>query len=403
MADRGAHRDTILSFEDACRGRWLHLMGDSSLRGVWLALYQQLVSQSSFTVNTGVMDMRSWAPISVAAPSVAARPGLQRFAAFSWIDVILEEHAEGWEVLAARYSADPISYPHGAPSADWSGLITPLWCNESHTFLRSHIRLSWQMVTHTRVLVGTVASNFKTWRALACHTPRHRKPRGETGGPDALLLASAAWDAAAAVPPRTSYENLRKVLLLLRQEANASGRLLGFAAALESTGRPWSDLGWQRSFVDQANQGDGLGPRVAFIERHGPSRILSMLAPDCLRNLTRSDRFHPPHAINVPLLPLLMELWLGGEHGCNYSETAIRSTMQTLLSSGGDQQCCSRRPGVAELPDGGHDAATSYWAMQCRLKTPPAVQCDPLRLRGQNYSRSSFTNTQYATDDQRNG
>ena len=82
---------SAFSVGDFCRGKWLLMRGDSSLRGVWLALYQQLVPGTT----SGVMDLRPWDGIVETADFLGVRPGGQTYSAWGWIDVILRVDGVG--------------------------------------------------------------------------------------------------------------------------------------------------------------------------------------------------------------------------------------------------------------------------------------------------------------------
>jgi hypothetical protein len=356
--------------------------GDSSLRGVWLALYQQLVPD---TIGV-IMDFRSWNPIVGADDTLA--PGVQRYSAFGWIDVILEEvHADRWKVVAATSGGKSkgSGFETAQPVEDQSNLLTPLWCNRSELTSRSHVRLTWAFLTRSRFTAGALTSSLDAWRTTPCRKQRshirgaYDDRTNVISGPDAILLTAGAWDVASATNQSESRDNMIRAWMVLREDAQYSGRLLGYAAGLEACGAHWSDLKWQASFIDAANKG-GSGPSVAFIERHTPGKMLASLSPNCSGSVVDSGvhPWHPPHAANVALLPSLLDIWLGRGQAC-HDGAATCAALISLLANPGERDCCVQRPSTADLPDGGFDESTSYWARQCRLTTPIATKCAPAK------------------------
>ena len=417
------------------RGRWIQLMGDSSLRAVWLSLYQQLVSGNR--ANPGMMDLRHWAlivqPFNRSLRSVDYDADVvQRFEPFSWIDVILEEHSNGWRVQKGTFhqGIPPIpdavlkaggdAWGFGLPMPDQSDLLTPRWCSRTRSRSQSYVRLTFQMVTQSKFAARMLVDNYAQWRISACPSER------VAGGPDAMLLTTGAWDMAAGTAPGQSRTSLVRALAAMREESQISGRLVGFASVLFApkgvalggrsacsdrnvVGRSWCRITWQRAIVDEVNEGSN-GSHVAFIDRALPTNILQTLAPNCFR--TTVSRFvpsttlelevaleagatkimedtyvwHPPIGASVALLPSLLELWLGGRSMCNYSNyrsvapATCRMLVDLLTSNGSDTgrgQCCGKRPLPADL-DHGHTEYTSYLARQCRRRPAHVPSMCPL-------------------------
>ena len=411
---RVTHR-TLGTTSDLFRGRWLQFMGDSSMRGLWLSLYQQLVSGTR--ANPRVMDLRRWAkivePYNRSLRSVAYEgESVQLFTPFTWIDVILEEHSNGWRVQQGNWyqgiapipqavlQAGGDAWGFGVPFPDQTDLLTPRWCNRMRSRSKSYIRLTYQFVTQTKFVADCLADNYVQWRTSAC--------RGErvASGPDAVLLTTGAWDIAAGTPPAQSRTSLARALAAMRSESQLSGRLVGFASVYFEMGvtdvrtKTWYNITWQRAIVDEVNAGSNRG-HVAFIDRALPINILQMLAPNCFR--TTASRFvptttlelevaledtsgnesmedthvwHPPMAASIVLLPTLLELWLGSRRTCDYGDyrsvapATCRMIVDLLTSNGSDtgrEQCCGKRPLPGDLDDG-HTEFTSYLSLQCRRR-----------------------------------
>ena len=376
---------SAFSVGDFCRGKWLLMRGDSSLRGVWLALYQQLVPGTT----SGVMDLRPWNGIVETADFLGVRPGGQTYSAWGWIDVILRVDGVGeWQVVAANFGAKTAGnstdsgFERGRPSLDRSKLLTPLWCNVS---ARSHIRLSWAALTRSRFTLDALAEQAEAWRSSPCQHHLHRKTHSSAkAGPDAVLLTAGAWDIASQTTTKESEENMIRALTFLRDDARANGRMLGYLSATNTGSnsplfQAWDNLTWQHAFVRQANR-DGDAPRIAFIERHTPNGMLSSLSPACSGLLGPAQKrtghpWHPPHAENVALLPSLLEIWLGGDPSCTYNPVVTCAVMASVLATQGPRQCCADALTPAQLNGMGADEGTAYWARQCRLTARLPTQC----------------------------
>ena len=388
-------------------GKWLLFLGDSSLRGIYLALYQQFAWAPDRPA--GVMNVRGW-----------RKDRKQLWNAFGWIDVVLEQHNGTWVEIAAHAQPHNNSggFESAQPEPDHSHAVNPAWCDSGG--IHSRIRLTYQQLTQTKWVSAALARNFDTWQAASKQSATETCGGSISGGPHAIALQAGLWDLAARTPRHASGRSLLRSLRVLRGEARSSGRLLAYVGLPKpwnvTTGLNWwpdkspGDLHralsfdddangkWERAIVDAANglestdsagaigaehtaaagsssdsfggeespspapravalEGRGRGqvgaddaPRIAFFDRMVD--LGEALSSSCLHKCSLPS--HPPHAVNAALVPSLLDLWLGaaaaaaaggGGKGAAAVQWPLASSaeMHRRMASLQSEQCCCRR------------------------------------------------------------
>ena len=398
-----------------CRGKWLHFMGDSSVRGLYLAFHQHIVRRFDHQ-QAGVMDMSLW------------NGGSQSYSAYGWVDVVLMEHApQQWLEVAAHVGIgvscpDPCTWgawAEGRPAPDQSIHLHGHWCNKtSGGSTRERMRLTYQQLTRAKFVPALLSSMQEEWQRAPC------------GGPDAILLSLGPWDLANG----TSKDQARPLLLESLRMLRNGHRNVVYASPTHPWEVGWTQhhwkafdakyrrdhYDWMRELVDEANAqslakssvpppisarpaevvngkgsfGQVQDARIRYFDRMiDPS---ALLPKPCVAPTAPSEpchAWHPPHAVNVGLLPTLLHVWLGadGVHGINATGTAdgtvggrklrlatrMRPEVQGRISSRGSAQCCCTRPNASAFGINlnteqsradwarGHPESTSYWANEC--------------------------------------
>ena len=379
--------------QDRLAGRWLYFLGDSSLRGLNIALIQQLTWQDARHVVMAATDApdraRNW----------SSAPWITR----GWFDVVLGEQSDGsWAQLAATESAHDCprrlgGLPKCRPGVERSRELAAAWCGAKDRDARGvarTLRLTYRQLTYLRYVEPALAEDEAAWESSACQ--HHRGARAAAGpeawphaavGPDAILLQGGFWDLKHSTPALAQHALLLRALRALRSRSQRNGAAR--RAAFASLPMPWpgrdDSVGqWQRSVVEEASADASDGPLASAAPQTGPrgprlglpklgffERVVnasSVLSDACQAGCGLPA--HPPHAINVPLLPRMLEAWVGrGGRG-----------HEPLLQEGAS--CCCGIPGDdARLdvpsPNGPRGASatsfrrvgTLYWAAMCPLQT----------------------------------
>ena len=390
----------IGQIRNRCRGKWLWFTGDSTLRGLYFALWHQLVFRLDGGTSNGIrsgaghafLDTSHW----VAPPTNATTK--QPWHPQGWLDVIMQEDDEGnWAPLAVTEFEHRCPWPGVSwclPGEEHSAQLTRLWCNQLRSRPSSKlIRLTYRQLTTLRYATGAMAESERAWALAPCAQARQ--------GPNGLLFQSGMWDIESRIPAVLTRSLLTVALITLRslgrpQNNSTHPRKVAYA----SLPMPWpqrEDVSgeWQRSVVEEANSvtfggdsGDGFAPQIAFFERIVDSA--TALSSSCKATCNLPN--HPPHAINVPLVPLMLETWLrSGSARDNYHDGGSEDTprrhsqvqptsalatawdwrmeRKAILPQESPQCCCGRPP--ASLMERAAIDKTAYWAVLCPLTTPP--------------------------------
>ena len=340
--------------------RWLYFLGDSSLRGLFLALHQQLVLAES-----PVMDTTRW----TSDGSVRPRP---TWLPWDFVDVILEAPtgvAEAWSEVAAysanrslRESMRPVSsmvefWRTTPPQLDFSDRVASVWTPTTGAAVeRTRVRLTYRMITSTNLVVPKLRELRVAWGA-------------KCPSPDALIFQSGSWDMAGRRLDKARGE-LRDALTALRDLSRADGS--GPRLAYVSSPFAWQPKhddpnDWEQKLLDEVQLNASAARRVEYVSRAASSQDVKLGCRDlsqCVR--PGYPPAHPPHAINaahVWLLVSTLAATVAAHVGLNHT-----SSVSDLLAPGWEQRCCCSRPQEGLLAEGGSEQ-TAYWATPCFLSS----------------------------------
>lgn len=375
------------------RGKWLFFLGDSTLRGLWLALFQQIIlhSKEQWYINTS-----QWAvPPTNSTTKMPWHPQ-------GWLDVIFKERADGtWQQVALTESQHVCPWPavqYCQPGTEMSAKLNRLWCDAGKSTPQatpspvppSYIRITYRQLTMLRFTPPALTESNRAWSEAPCLRARD--------GPDGILFQSGMWDLTYKTEPNLTRALLVSALAMLRslgrrrENATPPERALAYASLPTAWPlRDDADGQWQRAVVEDANAIEMEGgapkyqsaPLVAYFERiMHPHRMLSA---SCLSTCHLPN--HPPHAINVPLLPRMLSVWLGQLRGVGHAGGAGGDGHGTARHATDGQQhrghnhqflardavrvqesqgCCCGRPPSSRMERANIDM-TAYWAVYCPL------------------------------------
>jgi hypothetical protein len=423
----GAIRRHSLEPAEDYRGKWLLFLGDSSVRGLYLAFHQHVMKRFNHQ-PAGVMDMTLW------------NNGSQRYLSYGWIDVVLEEHAPNlWLEVSASAAVhnNTGGWPDARPAPDQSSHLHRPWCDKTpNVSKRSRVRLTYQQMTQTKFMPALLGGMQQGWHAAPC------------GGPDAIFLSLGHWDMVNSVTTECSRKWLLESLLMLRN----SSRHVVYA----SPTHPWEmahhacwntssksecwrifdakdridNDDWGPELVDEANAiheasalvaaslatsgvaspksvraadefADGSkGESSVGHKKEAPSwarvryfdrmiQVSSLLSTSCLSKCGSilQSWWHPPHAVNVGLLPTLLHVWFGAD-GAQETDARVRADgavkggktrlnktiptrmlpeVRSQISRRDNAQCCCTKPDASSFKDKVRsvNTPTSYWAKEC--------------------------------------
>ena len=348
---------------------------------------------------------------------------------------MLEEHAPNlWLEVAASAAFHNVTggWPDARPAPDQSSHLHRPWCDKmSNVSKRSRLRLTYQQMTQTKFMPALLGGMQQGWHAAPC------------GGPDAIFLSLGPWDMVNAVSTERSRKWLLESLLMLRN----SSRHVVYA----SPTHPWEMINhncwntsskrecwklldakdridyddWGPELVDEANTLHEASVLAASLATSGVAPPKSVKAADEFADGSKSERsvghldesrvryfdrviqvttllsssclsacgsplqrwWHPPHAVNVGLLPTLLHVWFGvdgaqetdarvrADGAVKGGKTRLKKTIPTRMLpevrhqiSGRDNaQCCCTKPDAASFKDKVRsvNTPTSYWAKEC--------------------------------------
>ena len=194
--------DEIRRIRDRSRGQWLFFTGDSTLRGMYFALLQQLL----WTNASQLLDTSKWSN-----PPSNATPGWNQqmlpWHPQGWLDLILFESADGsWRVVGASEAEHKCPWPrvrYCLPGVEQSHKLNGLWCREG-IGKDTAIRLTYRQLTTLQYTPSALAENEEAWYLPSnCYygEPSRRVPVVHGPGPDAIILQAGMWDVAYNVEP----------------------------------------------------------------------------------------------------------------------------------------------------------------------------------------------------------
>ena len=179
------------AFRSASRGRlggrWLWFMGDSAIRGLYVALLQQLTYRDGDSqpilveTRTSNSSAMAWGP-------------------HGWIDIVLEEGEDGrWVPLAQTASTHDCPRALGGkqrcqPARDRSSELAAAWCTRARG--RQRLRLSYRQLTFLSFASDAINQSAAAWQLTRCR--ESEDPAGASAvapaGPDGILFQSGWWD-----------------------------------------------------------------------------------------------------------------------------------------------------------------------------------------------------------------
>ena len=386
----------VENFRDSHRGRltnrWLYFVGDSSLRGLYIALLQQLVWRRG-NLNSPVMHLASSTAqeLGTSNHSLSKPPAPK-----GWLDIVLEEREDGSWAQLAMSAVDHTCGSGGKrkckPGVENSRELSTLWCSRLRGTGAAVIRLTYRQMTFLRYAPAALIENERAWERSSC------VGSGPASGPDAILFQSGLWDIEHRESELDAREQLLLALVTLRSQGRrrredssnsigGSQRQIGGSQrqlAYASLSMPWpaahrndSRGAWQRALVAQANAAalNTAAPHIRFFNQL--LNHTAVLSSDCRRGCTLPN--HPPHAINVPLLPRMLQAWLDPGASATAPDLSTKDKGPAALSSPrgtaegrlgrsgfqaleGPTCCCVPPTGVEGRP------STAYWANVCLLR-----------------------------------
>ena len=361
-ADRCVELATTWRLRATLGGSWLYVHGDSSSRGLFLSLFQQVAgvpwpaTSSSDLIHIGFADA-----------IVDAATG-----------ALLQQHA------APKFGRSGNRY-----SPDESTRLQPSWSAAAGATTR--LRLTYRFLTFTHHFA------HDNLRELSL-TPR----------PDTYVLQSGAWDDARHTPPEAYAEQLRtgiehwraaaahrdaspRATSLSRSVARGSPRLVYVTAPTPvrlgdggDTCGSWHEALWRSDTWQNTTSGVELINRVRSTEElRDASRRAGLCG--CVDPRVRSPwgeamLYHAPHLHNVwDVLRIVAHLYPdasgeGGRHGrsrCSRqpgrrtsgSLRIVQDLGSSALNSSG---CCCQRP-----PGKTHPHPLDMWELPCITHTQP--------------------------------
>jgi hypothetical protein len=258
----------------ALRGRWIYMVGDSSMRGLFLSLYEQLAEMGG-----EAMDASRW---------LGTFTNLREIA---WVDVVLRASDGSLMDVRSRGVANPKRWPAASipnpdggvehPESEEASSVAHAWCfgqrpapgvtcgqhrhpvdkattsaGETNGTLasipcpvrsaaeESRIRLTWRFTTYASRMVQDPLLELRSrWLLQPCHGRAARSASWhEVAPPDVHVLQTGSWDDHAKTARAVYDEVLLKGLMHWRAAAAASpATTLVFASApvpLDLSGAP---------------------------------------------------------------------------------------------------------------------------------------------------------------------
>ena len=352
VAARGAGRYAAFdaaSLRAAMRGRWLYFNGDSSLRGLYYSLLQQLQATGSYSHFDArgdefvvVAEWMAERDPGDAAGRRAAREDPDSLA-YGFVDAILDGNNGTLLWLRSEFHDGSHGWRRSGPGPDRSGELSAAWCGprESRCAPGGRIRLTFRMLT----TVEQSLADPTRFRVLA--------PGNASTRPDVHILEFGAWDRQ--LPASSTLAGRMRALVDDWTATNAAATTLVFA----SIPREWSALDARRPQLDRCLEGSWVrhvlaGEDVLFLNR--------VATTDAMRNSTAfvgacpclaEHTYHPPHVANLLDVARLANMLF---------PRRPRDTSPTLRIRGGLRNCC------CELPDRRvARGSLAYWARVCRL------------------------------------
>lgn len=176
-------------------GRWLYLLGDSSGRGLWLSLYQQLMAACDH------MDLKVWL-----GPSLASANGRINFKDLAWADVVMDSAGNP---VAVESRVESGHHTWGSPAIDASNAqpSAAAWAAGRQA---GHIRLSYRFVGLTKFIQEDPFTEL----------------RQSTDGvaPNFHILQAGSWEHANFTTPELYAERLRDAIRAWIQTAASAQR-----------------------------------------------------------------------------------------------------------------------------------------------------------------------------------
>ena len=336
------------ALRDRLLGKWLYLCGDSSTRGLWLTLYQQLAADN-------VMNLTAWLGLNHSNPMNLGR--------LAWSDVVIDDSGQ----LLRTESG-----------VGGSGCVT--WgCSADD--LSAGTRKPWPVASAIRITYRFVGASALVEQDAFTELQSINPP------PDFHVLQMGSWDHAKLTHPDIYAQQLHGALRRWQAAASSSsGRRSGHVAtrlAFVTMPIPYhialggdSCGSWHSSLLKNASPAG-----VEFVNRieSGAQLERSLGAPSfncsCIRpygrppgvsrnRMSHSMRYHPPHIHNLWDIQRLVGQLLSPRPLA--PNTRARGASAIELAGDLVRSCCCEPPpretnAVVDLP-------LSVWANMCRVR-----------------------------------
>jgi len=356
MRHGGGVENFRATYREHLQGRWLFLTGDSSMRGLFIALLQQLVWRTN--LSSPVLLLYNYDALSMnmsqnmTSTSVDSVPNLNPL---GFVDVVLEEREDGsWAPLsmtAAKHECGAGRRRFCQVGQEQSRKLSTLWCSR-RSQPRASLRLTFRQLTLLRHAKSALLQNVDAWEAARCASELQ-------SGPDAVSFQSGLWDIDNHEDPQSVHGWLLQALTQLRMQGRRVGAV-NRQLAYVSLSSPWpgrndSHGAWQRAVVTDANEKLlTQAPQISFFDKE--LNHSALLSTDCLKGCSLPH--HPPHAINTPLIPRMLRAWLEPK-----PTSAARGIdrLERFQPLEGPTCCCKSPEGLAK------GSSTDYWTGMCPL------------------------------------
>ena len=347
------------SLRAALRGRWLYALGDSSSRGLWISLYQQVA--------------RIEPPTTLTAALMGGQTAL-RYLRF--IDVILNS-STGELVAAFRPPGRCHSAACTQPAGDMSEHLTAAWCSPAEPLGGSHERPGHALLGCSPVDGRTRLTwrMFTTADRLEAEAFAELGSGGRSGGPHIHVLQTGAWDDQAGTSAESFAASLHSGLLAWQRAARSSpGVLLVYATSPSPFRRApggdacgeWQASLWRRPDWRDVTANITLLNRVATAEqllRSGLGARCPCLEPAAraAASPAASMRYHAPHAHNVADVQRLVGALRhqGQPHRAHEAPILDRIHLDHPIEA----CCCGAPPGARDA----WDHTIDMWLGVCRV------------------------------------
>ena len=316
---------------------WLSFAGDSSLRGLYLSLLQQLMDEpGSYSFFDGgdefyVADEWMAKRDPGAAAGERARSPDRDSLAMGFVDAIVRDGALRW--MRSAFHDGSHGWRRSGPGPDRSGELSDPWCGGGGGATRVTFRM---LTTVDQSLRGPLFDGLNA-----------------TCRPDVHVLEFGAWDRQ--LPAERGLERRMEALVAGWVAAAAPSTRLVFA----SIPRGWEALDGARPRLAACLEGSWARTvlarfRVAYLNRVLVTDALraSALARDC--PCLADHTYHPPHIANVLDVVRLANVL--------FPAAPAEDAATRLAVRGGLRNCCCALP-----PANVSGGSLAYWARVCRL------------------------------------